>query len=63
MINSSGLLIWRQFEKQQELETVVTILLEAFEDVSRDEVRTDVTAFLDEMVQSGFIGTVETSKK
>jgi hypothetical protein len=63
VINSTGLLIWKQFNKQQGLETVVASLLDAFEGVSRDEIITDVQLFLDDMVQSGFIGTVETKNK
>jgi len=63
VLNSSGLLIWKQFGKQQGLDTVVASLQETFEDISHDEIMNDVRAFLDDMVKSGFIGSVETSKK
>jgi len=63
VINSTGLLIWKQFKKQQGLETVVASLQETFEGVSHDEIKTDVQVFIDDMVLSGFIGTVETANK
>lgn len=61
VINSTGLFIWKQFETAQESGSVIAAIQSTFEDVPQDEVVADVQAFLDEMLGSGFIGTVETS--
>jgi len=60
IVNATGLFIWKQFEKPQELETVVTAMQNAFDGVPQDGILVDIKAFLDDMVQSGFIGKIET---
>jgi hypothetical protein len=59
IVNSTGLFIWKQFESVQTVSTVVQSLCQVFEDVPQSDVLADVDAFIVEMVQSGFIGIVE----
>jgi len=60
VVNTTGLYIWQKFTKSCSVEGVVAGIQQAFEDVPPDEVAEDVHAFLDEMVETGFIGTLET---
>jgi hypothetical protein len=59
VVNSSGLFIWKQFGSAQEVPAVIVAIQAEFEDVPQDAVAADVRAFLDEMLQTGFIGVVE----
>jgi hypothetical protein len=59
VVNSTGLFIWKHFETAQEVASVVPAIQSAFEDAPQAEVAADVQEFLDEMTQSGFIGTIE----
>jgi transcriptional regulator of acetoin/glycerol metabolism len=63
VINSTGLFIWKQFETAQGVASVVAAIQQEFEDVPLEEVAVDVQAFLDEMLQTGFIGTVAEDPK
>ncbi len=60
VVNTTGLYIWQKFAQACSAEEVVAGLQQEFEDVPADEVAADVQAFLDEMVQTGFIGILET---
>ena len=60
VVNATGLFIWERFTTASTVEAVVSGIQHTFEDVPADEVAEDVQAFLDEMVQTGFIGTLET---
>ena len=59
VLNSTGLFIWKQLIKPQELSVVLAAIQQAFEDVPPDEVLADAQSFLQDLMQSGFIGTVE----
>jgi len=63
VVNNSGLLIWKQFGKEQRLDTVIAILQDTFGDTSYEEIMADARTFLADMVQSGFIGIVESVNK
>lgn len=59
VVNTTGLFIWEKFSEACSVEAVVAGIQETFEDVPADEVAADVQDFLDEMVQTGFIGILE----
>lgn len=59
-LNTTGLFIWRQCDGTRNLDEIVIAVQEAFEETPVDRVTQDVRAFVKEMVESGFIGTVET---
>jgi hypothetical protein len=59
VINSTGLFIWKQFGSAQEVPAVIAAIQAEFEDVPQEAVAADVQTFLDEMLQTGFIGVVE----
>lgn len=60
VVNATGLYIWQKFAQACSAEDVVAGIQQEFEDVPAEEVAADVQAFLDEMVQTGFIGILET---
>ena len=60
VVNTTGLFIWKQFGQSNEVNSVVQAMLAEFEDAPQDEIFNDVQEFLDEMLQTGFIGTIET---
>jgi hypothetical protein len=59
VINSTGLFIWKLFGSAQEVPAVIAAIHAEFEDVPQEMVAADVQAFLDEMIQTGFIGIIE----
>jgi hypothetical protein len=59
VVNTTGLFIWKQFGTAAQLETVAEALLKNFEEVPIQEFRQDLNEFLEDMIQSGFIGSVE----
>ncbi|MFC2065210.1 PqqD family peptide modification chaperone [Chloroflexota bacterium] len=59
VVNTTGLYIWKQFAHANEISQVIKAMMSEIEDVPQDEVLKDVQDFLDEMLQTGFIGTVE----
>jgi hypothetical protein len=59
VVNSTGLFIWKQFGAVQEVTTVIAAIQTEFEDVPQEMVAADVQAFLNEMLQTGFIGIIE----
>ena len=56
MVNTTGLFIWKQFAQANEVSQVIKAMMDEIEDVPQDEVLKDVQDFLDEMLQTGFIG-------
>lgn len=60
VVNTTGLYIWQKFAQACSAEDVVAGIQQEFEEVPAAEVAADVQAFLDEMVQTGFIGILET---
>jgi phage baseplate assembly protein gpV len=59
VINPTGLFIWQHCDGQNGLGGIVKSLMEAFEDAPANQVSQDVQEFLEGMLQSGFVGTIE----
>lgn len=59
VINPTGLFIWQRCDGHYGFEQLVAAVMEEYEDAPVDEVRQDVQEFLDGMLQTGFIGTLE----
>jgi hypothetical protein len=59
VVNPTGMFIWQKCDGQNGLDEIAQALEQAFEDAPPGEVSQDVQEFLDGMLQSGFIGTVE----
>lgn len=59
VVNPTGLFIWQRCDGQHDFEQLVAAVVEEYEDAPGDEVRQDVQEFLDGMLQTGFIGTLE----
>lgn len=59
VINISGLFIWQQCDGTRNLDGITSAMQEAFDEVPTDQVAQDVREFVERMVESGFIGTVE----
>lgn len=57
--NATGLFIWQQCDGTRDLGAIATAIQEAFDEVSADQVAHDVKEFIEGMITSGFIGTVE----
>jgi hypothetical protein len=58
VLNATGLFIWKQFQSENSPDAVLKAITEAFEDVPEAQVTDDVAAFLNELLQTGFIGEV-----
>jgi hypothetical protein len=58
IINTTGLFIWKQCSSQSTLPAIVAALEQSFDEIPPGAVAGDVQQFLAEMLQSGFIGTV-----
>jgi hypothetical protein len=61
VINTTGLFIWQQFGVARTLDEIVVEVQKGFEEVPLEQVATDVQEFVDVMLASGFIGTLETT--
>ncbi|CAG0946989.1 hypothetical protein ANRL1_03525 [Anaerolineae bacterium] len=61
LLNSTGLHIWKFCAEKHTLDEIVAALKENFEDIPADAVAADVEEFVNQMVDSGFIGVVEQS--
>lgn len=59
VINPTGLFIWERCDGERDLTEIVETLQEAFDDAPGDQVTQDVQEFMEEMVNTGYIGTVE----
>jgi hypothetical protein len=62
VINITGLFIWKQFSSPNRADAVVKAILENFEDATEENVFKDLKAFLNEMIQTGFIGELVAKK-
>lgn len=60
VVNATALYIWKQFAEINRVDVVAEGLQQNFEDAPADVIHTDLQEFLDEMIQSGFIGEAET---
>jgi len=58
VINATALFIWQQLEVGREAETIMQSIQDAFDEVPADVLANDMQQFIDEMVRTGFIGTV-----
>jgi hypothetical protein len=59
VLNPTGLFIWRLCDGSRDLPAMVAGLRESFDAVPEDQVASQVTTFIDEMLAAGFIGIVE----
>ena len=59
VMNTTGLFIWQQCDGTRGLAEIVTAIQKAFEDAPAGQVAGDVQEFVEGMVETGFIGTVE----
>jgi hypothetical protein len=59
VINSTGLFIWQKCGKARTLEEIIGEVQKGFDEVPSGQVTKDVQEFVDGMVATGFIGTVE----
>jgi Coenzyme PQQ synthesis protein D (PqqD) len=59
VVNTTGLFIWKQFASPNQPEPVAAAILQNFEDAPAEVILADLKEFLDEMIQTGFIGVVE----
>jgi hypothetical protein len=59
VINSTGLFIWQQCGVARTLDEIVAEVQKGFDEVPPEQVAEDVKEFVDGMLASGFIGTVE----
>jgi coenzyme PQQ synthesis protein D (PqqD) len=59
VINPTGLFIWQQCDGTRDLGSIVSAVEESYDEVPGDQVSEQVEKFIDDMVNTGFIGTVE----
>jgi len=59
VINTTGLFIWQQCGMVRTFEEIVAEVQKGFDEVPSEQVAGDVQEFVDGMVATGFIGTVE----
>jgi hypothetical protein len=59
VINTTGLFIWQQCGIARSMDDIVAEVQKGFAEVPTDQVHQDVEDFLNDMLSSGFIGTVE----
>ena len=63
VVNTTGLFIWKQCDGSHKLDEIVTAMQDAFEDAPADQITEDVNKFIEGMVSTGFIGTVDEPKE
>lgn len=59
VLNTTGFHIWKSCDGNRRLPELVHDLKNAFSDVPEGEVEAQVKGFLEEMLSSGFIGTLD----
>jgi hypothetical protein len=59
VINTTGLFIWQQCGVARTLDEIVAEVQKGFDEVPSEQVTQDVKEFVDGMLATGFIGTVE----
>jgi hypothetical protein len=62
VINTTGLFIWQQCGAPCTLNKIITEVQKSFEDVPAGQVSQDVQEYVDGMVATGFIGTIEITR-
>jgi len=61
ILNPTGLCIWKQCASPADAHSIAAALRTAFEEVPEQELMADIAEFLEGMLQSGFIGVVESN--
>jgi hypothetical protein len=61
VINPTGLFIWQQCGEARTLDEIVAEVLRGFDEAPMELVAGEVKEFVNGMLATGFIGTVETS--
>jgi hypothetical protein len=59
VLNHTGLFIWKQCDASHNLDSILAAVKETFDEVPEDQVNDQVRAYVDELITSGFIATVE----
>ena len=59
VLNSTGTFIWQLCDGDNDLESIAAALRESFEDAPGDQVSQQMEEFINEMIESGFVGIVE----
>jgi hypothetical protein len=62
LVSRTGLFIWKILDQSLTLDEITASLKDGFSDVPDQEVRGDVEDFIQQMVERGFIGVVETQR-
>ncbi len=63
LLSQTGHYIWKLCERERSVEEIINAFNKDFDDVPEAQVKTDVEEFLKQMVDSGFIGVMDESKK
>ncbi len=61
LLNSTGLCIWKLCAEGRTVSEIIEAFKADFDEVPEDEVAADVEEFINQMMDSGFIGILETS--
>ncbi len=59
VFNQTGFFIWRLCDGSHDMEKIIARVREGFDGVPEDQVSGQVEDFVNDMVEAGFIGTVE----
>ncbi len=59
VLNPTGLFIWQQCDGTHGAAEIAQAIRDAFDEVPEDQITQDVDEFIEGMVQSGFLGTVQ----
>ena len=58
VINITGLFIWQLCSVQQTIESIILEIQKNFDEVPAEQISQNVQEFIDDMLASGFIGTI-----
>jgi hypothetical protein len=58
VLNATGFFIWQQCDQPATQQEIIQKILAEFEEAPEDEVTHDVAEFIEEMVATGFVGSV-----
>lgn len=59
IINATGLFIWKCCEGTRTLQSIIDDLKDEFDQVPFEHVHQQVSEYIEDLVQSGFIGMIE----
>jgi hypothetical protein len=59
VLNVTGLFVWKLCDGSHDLPGIVAAMRESFDGVPEEQVASQVTEFIDEMMATGFIGIME----